>query len=57
MMVVASRRRGGHGGDGRRFAATSQLYFKRLAPIFFAMFSHEHGLDQRFSPAIRKITT
>jgi hypothetical protein len=59
MMAVASRRRGGHGGDGRRFAATrwSQLYFKRLTPIFFAMFSHEHGLDQRFSPAIRKITT
>ena len=58
MMAVASRRRGGHGGDGRRFAATrwSQLYFKRLTPIFFAMFSHEHGLDQRFSPAIRKIT-
>ena len=29
MMAVASRRRGGHGGDGRRFAATrwSQLYF------------------------------
>ena len=39
MMVVASRRRGGHGGDGRRFAATrwSQLYFKRLTPIFFAL--------------------
>ena len=39
MMVVASRRRGGHGGDGRRFAATrwSQLHFKRLSPIFFAM--------------------
>ena len=31
MMAVTSRRRGGHGGDGRRFAATrlSQLYFKR----------------------------
>ena len=36
MMTVASRRRGGHGGDGRRFAATrwSQLYFRRLTPIF-----------------------
>ena len=36
MMVVASRRRDGHGGDGRRFAATrwSQLYFRRLTPIF-----------------------
>ena len=44
MMAVASRRRrGGHGGDGRHFAATrwSQLYFRRLTPIFFAMFSHE----------------
>ena len=39
MMVVASRRRGGRGGDGRRFAATrwSQLHFKRLTSIFFAM--------------------
>ena len=42
MMAVASRRRGGHGGDGRRFVATrwSQLYFRRLTPIFFAMFSY-----------------
>ena len=33
MIAVASRRRGGHGGDGRRFAATrwSQLYFRRLS--------------------------
>ena len=40
MMVVASRRRGGHGGDGRRFAATrwSQLYFRRLTPIFLPCF-------------------
>jgi len=47
MMVVASRRRGGHGGDGRRFAAMrwSQLYFKRLTPTFFAMFSHRSTND------------
>ena len=40
MMAVASRRRGGHGGDGRRFAATrwSQLYFRRLTPIFLPCF-------------------
>ena len=50
-MVVASRRRGGHGGDGRRFAATrwSQLYFRRLTPNFFAMFSHEHGRPTIFT--------
>ena len=38
MMVVASRRQGGNGGDGRRFAATrwSQLHFKRFTPPFFA---------------------
>ena len=51
MMAVASRRRsrrrGGHGGDGPRFASTrwSQLYFKRLTPSFFALFSHGRTND------------
>ena len=56
MMAVASRRRGGHGGDGRRFAATrwSQLYFRRLTPIFFPCF-HTSTVGQRFLPAFGKL--
>ena len=56
MMVVASRRRGGHGGDGRRFAATrwSQLYFRRLTPIFLPCF-HTSMDSQRFLPAFGKL--
>jgi hypothetical protein len=56
MMAVASRRRGGHGGDGRRFAATrwSQLYFRRLTPIFLPCF-HTSTVGQRFLPAFCKL--
>ena len=56
MMAVASRRRGGHGGDGRRFAATrwSQLYFRRLTPIFLP-FHTSMVANDFFLPAFGKL--